>query len=92
MAGREFVELDTPRRLVYTWGWEPGGSSAVAPGSTTIEIELLGDDDETTLRFLHRGVPSAEDTRSHVHGWDHYLGRLETAAAGGDAGPDPWAS
>ena len=23
----EFVELDPPRRLVHTWGWQPGGRS-----------------------------------------------------------------
>src|SRR5260370_41288862 len=38
-ASGEFVEIDPPRRLVYTWGWE--GSSAVPPGSTTVVFELL---------------------------------------------------
>src|SRR6185437_4736013 len=36
----EFVEVDPPRRLVFTWGWAPGSQSQVGPGSTTIEIEL----------------------------------------------------
>ena len=27
---------------------------------------------------------------SHATGWDHYLSRLEIAAAGGDPGRDPW--
>src|SRR5919112_1691560 len=43
----EFVELDAPRRLVFTWGWEPGSPSPVAPGSTTIEIDLVPDGDGT---------------------------------------------
>ena len=88
----EFVELDPPRRLVFTWGWEPGaeGENAVPPGSTTIEIELVPEGDGTTLRFAHRGLPSTEATESHAHGWDHYLERLATVAGGGDAGRDPW--
>ena len=93
-ASGEFVELDPPRRLVYTWGWEPGsdGPNPVPPGSTTVEIELLPNGDGTTLRFIHRGLPSTEAAESHAHGWDHYLARLTVAAAGGDAGEDPWLS
>jgi len=91
-ASGEFVELDPPRRLVFTWGWEPGdnGPAAVPPGSSTIEIELTSDGDGTILHFVHRDLPDAEAASSHAHGWDHYLGRLQIAAAGGDAGADPW--
>ena len=42
------------------------------------------------LRFTHRDLPSAKVTESHSHGWEHYLGRLAIAAAGGDPGRDPW--
>ena len=88
----EFVELDPPRRLVFTWGWEPGGHSTLAPGSSTVEIELVPNGDGTTLRFRHHGLPSEESAQSHAHGWDHYLERLVVAARGGDPGPDPWLS
>jgi uncharacterized protein YndB with AHSA1/START domain len=91
-ASGEFVELDPPRRLVFTWGWEPGeqGANPVPPGSTTIEIELVPKGDGTTLRFSHRGLPSAKAAESHAHGWDHYLQRLIIAARGDDPGVDPW--
>ena len=89
IATGEFVEVDPPRRLVHTWGWE-AGASPVAPGSTTIEIELIPDGEGTTLRFTHRDLPTAEDTGKHAHGWDHYLARLAVASAGGDPGRDPW--
>ena len=91
-ASGEFVEVDPPRRLVYTWGWEPGadGPNPVPPGSSTVEIELVPEGDGTLLRFTHRDLPSDEAAKSHGHGWDHYLARLQIAAAGGDAGEDPW--
>jgi uncharacterized protein YndB with AHSA1/START domain len=90
-AAGEFVELDPPRRLVYTWGWEPGGiDKAVPPGTSTIEIELVPSGEGTTLRFTHRDLPSEEAVQSHAHGWDHYFGRLVIAASGGDPGADPW--
>jgi uncharacterized protein YndB with AHSA1/START domain len=87
-ARGEYVEVDRPRRLVFTWGWE--GNEGVPPGSSTIEVELTPEGDGTSLHFVHRNLPSAEAVASHAHGWDHYLPRLEVAAAGGDPGEDPW--
>jgi len=92
-ARGEFVEVDAPRRLVYTWGWEPsedGSAGAVPPGASTVEIELLPNGDGTTLRFTHRGLPSADSAGSHARGWDHYFERLAAAGAGRDPGADPW--
>jgi uncharacterized protein YndB with AHSA1/START domain len=92
IASGEFVELDPPRRLVYTWGWEPDeeGPNVVPPGSTTVEIELVADAGGTLLRFTHRDLPSPDSAARHGAGWDHYLERLAVAAAGGEPGPDPW--
>jgi uncharacterized protein YndB with AHSA1/START domain len=87
-ARGEFVEVDRPRRLVFTWGWD--GNDAVPPGSSTIEVELSPDGDGTSLRFVHKDLPSAEAVASHARGWDHYLPRLATAAAGDDPGEDSW--
>jgi uncharacterized protein YndB with AHSA1/START domain len=93
-ASGEFVELDAPRRLVYTFGWEAGENDAnpTPPGSSTIEIELVPDGAGTVLNFTHRDLPSAEASESHSKGWDHYLERLAIVASGGDPGPDPWLS
>jgi uncharacterized protein YndB with AHSA1/START domain len=89
VARGEYVELDPPRRLVFTWGWE-GDANPVGPGTTTIEFELSAEGEHTRLHFVHSGLPGAESGASHAHGWDHYFERLATAAAGGDVGPDPW--
>jgi|SRR5215467_3206624 len=90
IANGEFVELDPPRRLVHTFGWEPKGGveNSVPPGSSTIEIELEPSGDGTLLKFRHYGLPDAEAVRSHSFGWDHYLSRLVIAGAGGDPGED----
>jgi uncharacterized protein YndB with AHSA1/START domain len=87
-ARGEYVELDPPHRLVFTWGWD--NQEDVPPGSSTIEVDLTPEGDGTSLRFIHRDLPNAESVESHAHGWDHYLPRLEIVAAGGDPGEDPW--
>jgi len=87
-ARGEFVEVDRPNRLVFTWGWD--GEEGVPPGSSTITIDLAPEGTGTSLRFVHANLPSSEAVTSHAHGWDHYLPRLEIAAAGGDPGTDPW--
>ena len=88
IARGEYVEIDKPNKLVFTWGWD--GSEDVPPGSSTIEIELASDGDGTSLRFVHKDLPNAEAIASHAQGWNHYLPRLATAAGGGDPGEDPW--
>jgi uncharacterized protein YndB with AHSA1/START domain len=90
-ASGEFVEVDRPNRMVFTWGWEPDpdGATSVAPGSTRVEIELMADGDGTLLRFVHR-LETPTSAASHGHGWDHYLPRLALAATGADPGEDPW--
>jgi uncharacterized protein YndB with AHSA1/START domain len=89
VARGEFVELDAPNRLVFTWGWE-NEANGVPPGSSRIEFELSADGDGTRLRFTHSGLPTSESGRSHRHGWDHYFDRLVTVGGGGDPGRDPW--
>jgi uncharacterized protein YndB with AHSA1/START domain len=84
----EIVELDPPRRLVYTWGWE--GHPTVPPGSTTVAYELFPEGTGTRLRLTHSDLPSADEVDSHTHGWEHYLQRLAVAAAGGEPGSDPF--
>jgi uncharacterized protein YndB with AHSA1/START domain len=89
-ARGEFVVVDPPRRLVYTWGWEDE-TMLVPAGSSIVEIELVPEGGGTRVRLTHRDLPAAA-ADGHGRGWDHYLPRLAVAAAGGDPGSDPWAA
>ena len=90
VASGSYVELDPPRRIVFTWGWE-GDDATVAPGESTVEVNLVPDGGGTQLRLVHRDLPNAESAERHSHGWAHYTQRLSAAAAGEDPGADPWA-
>ena len=82
----EFVQVDPPWRLVFTWGWETE-LFAVGPQSTAVEVSFTPDKDGTIVRLRHCRMPAAGVT-FHSAGWEHYLERLAVAAAGGDPGRD----
>ena len=86
-ASGAFVEVVPNERVVFTMGWEDEGNP-VPPGSSTVEITLHPEGNKTRVRLVHKGLPEGEPVEQHIHGWDHYMGRLATVAAGGDAGPD----
>jgi len=84
-----YVEVDPPHRVVFTYGWERADVE-IPPGSTTVEIDLVAQDDgATVVTLVHRGL---EDRAADAHqgGWRHYLDRLRRTAEGEDVGPDPW--
>lgn len=84
----EYLVVDPPHRLVFTWG--AAGNDVLPPGSTTVEILLRPDGDDTVVELAHRDLPP-EELSQHGIGWGHFLERLVVAAGGGDPGPDPWA-
>ena len=86
-ARGSYVEVEPPKRVVFTFGWED--DAATPPGTSTVEVTLTPDGDGTHVRLVHRGIKTPESREQHAHGWNHYLGRLATAAGGGDPGPDP---
>jgi uncharacterized protein YndB with AHSA1/START domain len=81
-----FVEVRAGSRVVVTWGWQ--GHPRMPAGTTTVEFELIPDGDGTLVRLRHHGLPP-EDVPIHEQGWMVFLPRLETAATGGDPGPNP---
>jgi uncharacterized protein YndB with AHSA1/START domain len=86
-AAGEFVEIDPPRRIVFTWGWTE--VYAVAPGSTRVVVTLEAEDGGTRVVLRHYDLPDDELRAHHRKGWEMYLARLGVRVLGGDPGPDP---
>ena len=84
IARGRYVEVNPPRRVAFTWGWETHDpSSAVLqelpPESSLVEIDLEPVEGGTVVRLSHSGLPR---TLSKIHGerWIHYLSQLDGAA------------
>jgi len=79
MAG-EFVQLDEPHRVVFTFGWEGG---ELPPGASTVDIRIDPTSAGSRVTLRHSGLP-VEFVQIHVEGWTHFLGdKLTRAGASG---------
>ena len=90
IARGEYVTVEPPTQVSFTWGWEgqESGPHAVKPGSSRVEVTLEPDGDGTLVRLRHFDLP-AEARAIHGHGWDVFLGRLEDVLAGREPRPVP---
>jgi uncharacterized protein YndB with AHSA1/START domain len=84
-SGR-YLEVEPPRRVVFTWGWETTQVVAVLPGASTVEVELTPDGSGTHLRLVHTGL-EGDAVLLHEHAWRRFLDRLEAVGEGRNAGP-----
>ena len=74
----EFLELDPPHRVVFTWGYT-NSSIGVEPGLTRVEVTFTEADGGTDLRLVHSRIPNDESGNSFDKGWDQMLGNLAGA-------------
>lgn len=83
----EFLLVDYPHRVVVSWGFT--GSPVLPEGASRVEFRLTPTGLGTRVDLIHSDLPETE-LHGHADGWAHFLPRLGTAGAGGDAGPDDW--
>jgi uncharacterized protein YndB with AHSA1/START domain len=83
----EFIAVDPPHRVEFTWGWTH--DHAVPPGSTRVVVTLEAEDEGTRVILRHYDLPDDDQRAHHGEGWRVYLDRLAVRVGGGDPGPDP---
>jgi uncharacterized protein YndB with AHSA1/START domain len=74
-----YVAVDPPHRVVFTWGIPE--DAGMPPGSSTVEVELVADGDDTIVNLIHRDLP-ADREPSHEEGWEGCLTKLSAALSG----------
>jgi uncharacterized protein YndB with AHSA1/START domain len=68
----EYLEIQAPRRLVFTWNSDNAG---VRDSVVTIELKELGR--ETELTLIHTLDPDTNEGRAHARGWTVSISNLE---------------
>jgi uncharacterized protein YndB with AHSA1/START domain len=72
----EYLEIDAPRRLVYTWSWQDDPANL----ASRIEIDLQPIPEGTELTFTHSLLPDQKTADGHRKGWSASLDKLTVAA------------
>jgi uncharacterized protein YndB with AHSA1/START domain len=86
-ARGSFLEVDPPRRVMFSWGF--AGNESLPPGASTVSFELTATTSGTRLEVVHTDLPDV-DVAGHAAGWAHFLPRLTRAALGRRLAPDAW--
>jgi uncharacterized protein YndB with AHSA1/START domain len=79
-AGGRFLQVDPPRRIVFTWGWEIE-RSPLPPGTSVVEVELIPQGDGTLVRLTHRDLPPARSPPTRPAGPTTWTGWPSAPAA-----------
>jgi uncharacterized protein YndB with AHSA1/START domain len=80
----EYLEVDPPRRLAYTWQWEPHGDPSAAPGDVTVvEVDFVAEGSATRVVLEQRGFDGEPERDKHDHGWRGCLDNLERRVLAG---------
>ncbi|HEX3391299.1 MAG TPA: SRPBCC domain-containing protein [Solirubrobacteraceae bacterium] len=63
----EYLEVDRPSRLVYSWRWELD-AGGLGPAST-VTVEFCEQGERTNVVLEHAGLPDADSRDRHAEGW-----------------------
>ena len=74
-ARGSFVEVEPPHRVGFTWGIPDDPD--MPSGSSTVEVVLVADGDDTVVQLTHRDVPEDREP-THLEGWERCLAALVT--------------
>jgi uncharacterized protein YndB with AHSA1/START domain len=69
-GGGEYIAIERPTRLAFTWTWDND------PRQTLIDISFEETDGATKVSFVHSGLPDMESVRRHEYGWSNILDEL----------------
>jgi uncharacterized protein YndB with AHSA1/START domain len=76
-VGGRYIEVEPPRRLVYTWAWESHGAEGEAPTLVTVEFHEPAPG-ETRVVLTHSGFSDRHRRDQHREGWELCVANLRT--------------
>ena len=76
----EYLVIDPPNLLRFTWAWEPPDEFAGLETVVTVSVRAAADGCE--LELTHERFPNGKLKDQHASGWNGALARLETFLKG----------
>lgn len=76
-VGGRYVEVEPPRRLVYTWAWESHGAERDASTLITVEFHETATG-ETRVVLTHSGFEDGGRRDRHREGWELCIANLRS--------------
>jgi uncharacterized protein YndB with AHSA1/START domain len=70
----EYLEVDPPHRLVYTWRRQP---RAGGPAHSVVSVDFIAEGSATRVVLEERGFPDVAERDSHDRGWRGCIDNLE---------------
>ncbi|MGH1540659.1 MAG: SRPBCC family protein [Arenicella sp.] len=68
----QFIEINKPTKLVYSWAWEGNDSMDTL---VTVNFKEVGE--QTEVELVHTGFDQAEAAQHHSQGWSGIFMQLE---------------
>jgi uncharacterized protein YndB with AHSA1/START domain len=79
----EYLEVDPPRRLVYTWKWVSHAGPPPTDGVTIVSVDFIPEGSATRVVLEQRDHDDVAARDSHGRGWRGCLDSLERLLASG---------
>ncbi len=74
-ARGEYRELQSGKKIVFTWQWDD--DEDWENHTSIVTVELSDRDGGTQLRLIHERLPNEESREGHTGGWNSALAKLE---------------
>ncbi len=72
----EFLEIETPERVVMSWRWTQNGQTEERGRVSRVEIRLRAIETGTELTLVHSLLTDENSARAHEGGWSGALEKL----------------
>jgi uncharacterized protein YndB with AHSA1/START domain len=73
----EYLEVERPSRLVYTWSWEGDPPEMEGSAETLVTVDFHDEGGSTRVVLTHDGFATDRARDLHAEGWTGCLGNLE---------------
>ena len=73
VVGGKFLEIDAPKKLIFTWRWLENGMDV---GDSLVTLIFHSQGEQCELVLLHERLPGPEARDAHRDGWEGCLACL----------------